>query len=294
MAGRPVQAGDFVIIEGDRSFDDHAIRSVNINNIVIYPLGDQMNEKTLFQRDGEWAIRDENERLRLTFIGYVPMISLVHGIGPEPPEEAYDVPNNDDYFYFSESNPFEDANVEQLDQAYGDLSEHRITREQFINDLRAKLSGYVDELPPRSFSKNQVEWALKEGIFPPVYNIDHMMMLHDLDLIKRIDQVSTTDYRSYWNIMTSYIDSIRSDEIVSKFLIDLTEYLADKGIAPIDKDLDSVAGHTEFKPFLEIWVDKNLIPDPEALINKAREQDNQEIVDFLISVYQPVKAARKR
>ena len=314
-----VQAGDFVIFDEDAYENVHAIRSIQQNGIIIYPLDNQRNEKRLFQINGHacdenpfsspkaraalpWVLAGENVSHTLKFVRYIPLPSLVYGVGPDITEESQDMPNIEPYYDFSDHHYFRNLTVQQLDQAYKDLSAYGVTPEQFVNDFQIKMSGYVDEFPPHSFSKNQVEWMLKENLFPPTYELNHMIHLYDLNLIRRIDRVSRANDRDiYAVIMESYMDMILDDledAARRQFLLNLFEYLAGNGRIPSMNDLNlMIVSNNEdvsLLEFLQIWIDKNVITNYQRFIDMALKEDKPEIVELLTSSFQPTKSARKR
>lgn len=289
---RPIQKGDFVVIDGNRD-DLHAIRSVDPNGvIVIYPLNNQTNVKRLFQRNGQWIIGGENQGHTLQFIEYVPWIPPKgYLFGIERFINIRNTPNLNKFIDYVGDKDVYIAPIENIEEIYDDLSAYEITKEQYLDLLRLRING-TDQ---GHYNKAQVEWLLKAELFPQTYDFGWMIQHEDLDIIKRVDRVSQALRVNYSEIIELLWASTaeESDESI-QFVLNLSRYLSDKGIYPDEDDLEFAFRREGSIPLIKVLIEKNAILNPQGAIDLARESGDQEMEDLLVSAYQPAKSARKR
>lgn len=298
--GRPIKPGDFVIINGNREENVYAVRSIQDDGvIIIYPLDDQRDEKRLI-----WGGNGEGNRRyiegvnginELEFIAYDPFASYVDR--PEEVGNPNNVPNNEEFWRYVYSNDhFVPEN--DIEEIYDNLSNYRITEQQYINALSLMIQGYGDELSDITISSQQVRWLFMKGLFPPTHDFFTITDLKDLDLdfIKRIGQISRpTNVQYYSSMMEEYSQAKRlGDDELAQDVLSIFQYIADMGVIPDESAMRHVAYDDNLIPLLKIWVERNLIQDPQKLINMARESGNDEAAELLLSSYQPIKSAMKR
>ena len=189
------------------------------------------------------------------------------------------------------------ATSEDIEEVYDEFSTYQITKEQYLDLLILRIKGEHQG----HYGKAQVEWLLKMGLFPTTYDFVSMIQHEDLDMIKRVDQVSQAMEVRYFDIIelfwTEMAEGSNSSAISEGvlFILNLSQYLSDKGIYPDEEELEFAFRRGDWSiPLIKILIEKDAILDPQRAIELADESGDQEMVDLFVSAYQPTKSARKR
>jgi hypothetical protein len=311
MAHRTIVPGDFVWIVAPDAADKtlYAVRSIlSGQEIRIYPLDNQTRESVLVFREDKWVVLGgENMGYTLEFKSGDPeYYQEINDVA----DKEFEVPGHPGEFQFPghgaemyahhvnvpNIDALEEANkihhtgsLEELDRVCADLSDLRITPQQFIHMMQELLNREEDHY----FTSDQVEWLLKHGLVPKTYNLEGFLFDDVIGLLKRVDQVSQTSrvYETIDYVQDNQVNGL--DEIMGGLpLISYAEYFANKGEVPSRFELWSMTRESSFNETIRILLEKNLITFDSQMLEEIRSGENKELIQ-IIQQLTPTKSAMK-
>jgi hypothetical protein len=235
----------------------------------------------------------------LRFIEYVPWARPKEfAFGREFFKNIENTPNLNSFIDYWNNMDVYITPRENIEEVYDEFSTYQITKEQYLDLLTLRINGEHQGL----YNKEQVEWLLKEGLFPSTYDFRSIIQHKDLDLIKRVDQVSQATNIGYYDIIellwTEIAEESDPSTAISEgilFILNLSQYLSDKGIYPDKEELEFAFRRGDWSiPLIKILIEKNAILNPQRAIQLANASGDQDMVDLFTSAYQPTKSSRKR
>jgi hypothetical protein len=306
MALRAIAPGDFVLITSPDAADKtlYAVRSIlSGQEIRIYPLDNQTRESVLVFREGKWVVLG-GENMGFTFefksgdpeyykaindeadkefeVSGHPGRFEFQGHGEESHAHHVNVPNIDALEEANETKDYTDS-LEELDLMYADLSDLRITPQQFIHMMQGPLNWEEGPL----FKPAHVEWLLKHGLVPKTYNLDHFLDDLMIDYLTQIDQVSQAS-----NVYATLQSGHENDYVEDDDLVFYSDYFANKEVIPSRDELDNIVTNYLFNNAIAALLMKNLITFDSQMLEKIRSGENTELIQ-IVQQLTPTKSAMK-
>lgn len=291
----------------------YGVRSVFSDEIIIYPLHDQTTELRLvssIQQNKQWVLYPAlNYPYRIKYISGTPTPFHNEDDGGDGGyfQNEENEHNNSFHPNIIEWTRWNDTildrmiTVQQLNQAYNDLSLYGITPQQFIRSLQCFM---YSRGPCNFYSGDKtifVEWLIEHDMIPSEYDLGAIIDLGDISILQSIDNVSSTPHPysaiAQNKLMSDVVPYIPLPGVIQHKMLnhlDVVEYFANKRIIPKISELKHIVKHDILNEIFIMLVTKGLVRITRPLYQIVIDAKNEELLKFLRSPHTTTKSAIKR